>query len=262
MTQRPPSPEIGSFRMTHDPNAMQQTPVPDQNQTKVFAPSTEGSDAVRRFINGGRASPRGPLGDVPLPNYGPSGGSEFENSNSMYDPFAQDNAPALPDPPISGTPNLAEQIDDLQRTAASLEKSPEATYLERLKKHNLTIDRAKEIVDAILFKGEYQETFQVTRAHTVTFKSRMFSDQERALRALEQMSPQYPATMAAVVSKNNIASSLVRFAGKDFTRMAFRDKSEYVERLPESLVRLLAIKLGKFDQVIMDIMDDGVIENF
>lgn len=249
MPERPQNPEIGSFKMSNAANAKfapNPTTPPDPNATRVF-PMGEGTDAVRRFIEAGANPARGSMAD-----------SFPQTSGQLF-------APDLPPPPEQSGPegvNLAAQIDDLQRTAEALSKSPEATYTERLKKHNITIDKAKDIVDSVLFKGEYQETFQVTQTHTVTFRSRMFSDQERALRALEQMSPQYPATMAAVVSKNNIASSLVRFAGKDFSKMAYSDKSTYVERLPEPLVRLLAIKLGKFDQMIMDIMDDGVIENF
>lgn len=242
MTQRPQAPEIGSFRMTNEPIPVAPTPTTpsfpiDPEVTRVFS-SNEGTDAVRRFLDSGRSS------------------------GSMVDPH-QFAASELPDPPAQHNPeNLAAQIDDLQKTAASLEKSPENTYLDRLKKHSITVDRAREIIDCILFKGEYQETYPVTQRQAVTFKSRMFSDQERALKSLEALSPQYPATMAAVVSKNNLASSLVRFAGKDFSKMAFKDKAEFIERLPEPLVRLLAIKLGKFDQMIMDIMDDGVIENF
>jgi len=242
MIQRPSTPEIGSFNVVPDRNGNSMLPPMPSNTAHEPIFNGGGEEAIRKFM----------------------GNSAPVNTSPVCDPFY----PALPGGtenavPVTGPAlNIVEQIDDLQSQAESLSKSPDVTYTDRLKKHNISIDRAKEIVDAILFKGEYQETYQLTQKHTVTFKSRMFSDQERALRALESLSPQYPASMAAIVSKNNLAASIVRFAGRDFTKLAFKDKAEYIEKLPEPLVRLLAIKLGKFDQMIMDIMDDGVIENF
>lgn len=238
MPQRPKTPEIGSFSLAPDPSI----PAIPSNTTPMPVFAGGGEEAIRKFMGEGSSGASG----------------------SMYDPFAQGPGPKEEERPVSAgpVPSIVEQIDSLHAQAETLSKQPDVTYTERLKKHNISVDKAREIVDAILFKGEYYEEYKITQKHSVVFKSRMFSDQERALRALESLSPQYPASMAAIVSKNNLASSIVRFAGRDFTKMAFKDKAEYIEKLPEPLVRLLAVKLGKFDQMIMDIMDDGVIENF
>lgn len=238
MSQRT-NPPIGSFNRSNADPKMTPAPLPPPIQDEMH--SNEGSEAVRKFIESGK----------------------YPNAGSFLQSYPDLPPVGAPQTTVDGgTASLDHQIEELRQSETSLKNSPEATYLERLKKHEISLDKAQGIVDAILFKGEYQETYPVTSRHNVTFRSRAFSDQERALKALEQYNPQFPATMAAVVSKANLAASLVRFADRDFSKMSIRDKFEYIEKLPEPLVRILAIKLGKFDQMLMDILDDGVIENF
>lgn len=157
---------------------------------------------------------------------------------------------------------VEDEAMDLEQEIEKLKKSPELSYEERIRKHGIDLRTANLIVDSLLFKGEFRYTYPVTKKYTVTFKTRKFEDQEKTLGHLETVNPQFPASVGNLISKNNLANSLVKFGDTDFTKMTFEARIDWLNSIPETLARLLAKKLSKFDEMILDIMDEGVIENF
>jgi len=157
---------------------------------------------------------------------------------------------------------LATEETELEKTIRELEKAPELTYAERLEKNGITQKEADEIVDTLMMGEEYQRTYQITKKYNVTFRTRKFKNQERVLDFIESVNPQFPASVGNIVSKHNLAASLVRFRDIDFNGYKEKDKLDWIENLPDIIANVLARKLAKFDQMILDVLDEGAIENF
>lgn len=169
------------------------------------------------------------------------------------------------DPAVAPSAAPMEELDEatqLEKEIERLKRSPELSYEERIRKHGIDVKTASLIVDSLLFKGEFRYSYEVTKKYAVVFKTRKFEDQEKTLGHLEIVNPQFPATVGNLISKNNLAHSLVKFGDTDFTKMSFEERIRWLNDIPETLARLLAKKLSKFDEMVLDIMDEGVIENF
>jgi uncharacterized FlaG/YvyC family protein len=153
-------------------------------------------------------------------------------------------------------------MDDLDKDIDDLADAPEFTYKDKIKKHEISLEKAEEIIDSMIVDGYYEETYALTKKHPVTFRTRTLEDQNRIMERIETLKPNYPTTLSNLVAQYNVASSLVHFKGIDFTEMEFREKLRWVRECPDSVVRALATKLNKFDAMITDVMSEGAIENF
>jgi len=151
---------------------------------------------------------------------------------------------------------------EIEKALAQLSDAPELTYEDRLKKHKLTIDEARHILDLLLTNNRFEKTYKVTGNVTVTFQTRTPDDLERVMRRIEDDNPKFPGTVSTIVAKYNLAASIVQFKGMEFRDKELRDKFVFVNKMPEVFFRLLLVKLNNFDQMIMDVVDEGAIENF
>jgi hypothetical protein len=157
---------------------------------------------------------------------------------------------------------LNQEMTKLEEDIEKVEAAPELSYEDKLKKHGIPREEAEKIIDALMVGGEYQRTYQITPKYSVTFRTRKLEDQNRALDIIEARSPQYPSTVGNIVSEYNLAASLVNFRDLDFSDKKVAECLEWVRKLPDSVARLLANKLSKFDQMVLDVLDEGAIENF
>lgn len=153
-------------------------------------------------------------------------------------------------------------LDGLDADIAALEDAPELTYVDRITKHNISLEKAEEIVDSMIVDGYYEETYAVTQKYNVTFRTRTLEDQNRIMERIEVLRPQYPTTLSNIVAQYNVASSLVHFRDIDFTTTDFERKLDWVRKCPDAVIRALATKLNQFDGMITDVMSEGAIENF
>ena len=163
--------------------------------------------------------------------------------------------------------------DSVDRTKPGVEKVK--TYEELLAEHKISITKAHMVVDSILEKGFYEETYEI-RLPTktplmVVLRTRTQADYMRFLRALEAYAPRYVDEQRDLQSRHFLASSLVSFRGKVFRRdvtseensmAAFQERLDWLEQQPERIVALLSQKLYEFDVMINTIMSEGIIENF
>lgn len=158
--------------------------------------------------------------------------------------------------------NLEEHIDDLERLAEEVGRLPELTYEEKLEQHDISLEEALNIISKIVDDGFYERTYQLTRKVPVVFRTREARDQERTLHSIEAVNPRFPATVSGIVSKHNLAVSMVEFKDQDFRKKSLDDRLKFIERMPEVLFRALASKLAKFDRLMLDVLDEGAIANF
>jgi len=163
---------------------------------------------------------------------------------------------------------LAEQA---QETEEALQ--PKINYEEQLKAAGITKDEAARIVDNLLFKGCYAEEVPLSARVKVAFRTRQARDTARTLTYLEVVRPIYENHVNEVVSKHSLAASLERLgqdrfefpskdASTDKVEEAFQTRLTYINGLPDPVLRLLFLKLVKFDEKVRVVLQEGAIENF
>jgi hypothetical protein len=226
-----PVTEIGSFKR----------PKGEQNiHEDLLVPPDAGKEAIDAFIHG-------------RPQVDP---------NKTVEPETRVTPKESPNPatPPSST---KEREAALIKAMREIEDSPELTYDQKIEKHGLTKEQAMEIVDAMFTQGFYEKTVPVAGNVTITFRTRKTEDQDRLFQRLESEGPQYPATVSNFVSKYNLAASMRQYKGQQFgDDVEFKNKYNYVCNLPDTIFRLLCVKLAKFDEMILDVLDEGAIANF
>lgn len=186
-------------------------------------------------------------------------------TDASPEPQVVDNRPKVESPSRSLTEGLQEDLkSSIDRTKDAAEKAK--TYAEILSERDIPLAKAHAIVDAMLEKGFYDETLEITKSTSVTFRTRTHSDYIRYLRAVEVYNPKFVEEQQEIQIRYFLAASLVAFKGQTFTHpeadKLFDSKLEWLEKQPERLVSLLAVKLNKFDQKIQLVMSEGIVENF
>lgn len=191
-----------------------------------------------------------------------------ETNNDLEDLQIVDKRPKVETPSTSLTEGIQNELKDgIERTKQGAEKSK--SYEEILAERDVPLSKAHSIVDSMLERGYYEEVLPVTRTSTVTFRTRAHADYIRYVRALESYNPKYVEEQQEIQVRYFLAASLVAFKGHAFKMDAkadieeqFDKKLEWIAKQSETLIRLLATKLSKFDQQIQIVMSEGVVENF
>lgn len=173
-------------------------------------------------------------------------------------------------PAVTPTPEAAQteaepleaREKELEAQLKRAEKAPEMTYEQKVKEHGLTLQEAMDIVNSMFDNNYYEREYKLTSRYSVLFRTRATTDQDRILRQIEELNLQYPASIAQLLAKYNLAASMQKYKQLDFTDKPFDVRLKFVLSLPEAILRLLAQKLAEFDQLVMDVLDDGAIENF
>jgi hypothetical protein len=190
-----------------------------------------------------------------------------EKNTPIEDKRTQDNTPAKT--LVEGV--TSEMEKDVAEGKDTIEKSK--NYRDILIENDIPSVKAASIVDDLLCKGYYEEEIPLTNSTFVTFRTRSHSDYRRYLRALEITNPRYADEQQEIMTRYFIAASLVSFKGKIFdhpeakvgdpsVEAAFEQRLAWIEKQPEPLVTLLAVKLHKFDRTVQVVMSEGVVENF
>jgi hypothetical protein len=206
---------------------------------------------------------------------------------SFRNPEAKSGVVESPDPAIverkkteaTPTKSMSEGIqEDLQQgvdeTKAQAKKAQ--SYEEILAEASIQVSEAHSIVDDLLTNGFYEETLQVTKNVSVTFRTRSHKDFLRYTRALEILNPRFVEEQQEISIRYFLAASLAGFKGEKFKHPtalpnnenekevedAFSERLDWVERQSERIINLLAQKLHVFDTKIATVTREGVIENF
>jgi hypothetical protein len=151
--------------------------------------------------------------------------------------------------------------------------SPVTDYRSFLKQRKISVEHAAEIVDNMLIQGFHEESYPLTSKFSVTFRTREKRDSIRLQTAIQVQQPSFQIIYDDIVARYNLAASLASFgdtafsfpaAGADTaeTGAAFEERMKYVEGLADPVFDKLRTKLAKFDQLLIDVMREGVAENF
>ncbi len=187
-----------------------------------------------------------------------------------------------PEPPPAALKEEEATADKLSAVEKQLEKKAEETeaalepklnYEAQLKEHGITMEKAAEIVDDVLFKGHYAEEMKISSRVSVVFRTRQARDTSRTLTYVEIHKPLYENNYAETISTHSLAASLERLgddhfsfpgrqAGTSKIEDAFQERFTYVNALPDPVLRLLFIKMSKFDERVRVVLQEGAIENF
>jgi hypothetical protein len=232
--------DIGKFQ-TDEPPAAPAAPA-----APAVPKVSEGLAAAREFMGGGAGSM--------APSTAPSAPGVSETS-----PLGMGNpAPAQE----AGPADAISEARDLEENIAKMKGDPRLTYEQKLKRHTLTKQQAAKIVDSLIVSGYYEHPYRVTSKYHALFRTRDMNDQDRLMSRIEEIAPKYPASLDNLVGVYNLASSIRKFGTKDLTELEFVHKFDWVTRLPGPLADVLLKKLASFDQMMLDVMDAGAIENF
>ncbi len=171
--------------------------------------------------------------------------------------------------PMSGASLVSDKdnpVVSLEQAIADAKQSAEMTYEDRLAENKITPAEAHAIIDAVITKGYYEKTYQVTKTVRVTFRSRTMGNQEKLLDDLEQRQLGYKASIDTHIAKHNLAASLVALGpkGKEtrFDAEELETTLKFVSALPMPYYVMLLQKLGAFERLLFTVMDAGAIENF
>jgi hypothetical protein len=200
----------------------------------------------------------------PPPSIGEKAVADFLAGSSVKASLAGElpAVTAAPETPEAETSPLEQREVQLEKDLKKAEKAPEMTYEQKVKEHGLTIQEAVDIVNTMFDNNYYEREYKLTARYSILFRTRSTADQDRVLKRIEEDNLQYPASIAQLLAKYNLAASMQKFKQIDFTEKPFDTKLKFVVALPETVLRLLVKKLSEFDELVMDVLDDGAIENF
>ena len=160
---------------------------------------------------------------------------------------------------------------DAQKDEASLK--PMQSYEEQLRELGITRAKASEIVDAVLLKGYYAEEIPITKSIKARLRTRNARDTKRAQDMLESQRLTYEHHYNELLSRYLLAASLERFgndrlefpekgASIEQIEEMYRRRLTYVEEMSDPALRIMFVKLGKFDQMVAAVLREGSVENF
>lgn len=169
--------------------------------------------------------------------------------------------------------DAAEQRLEAEATQAEKAAAPLKSYEERLKEAGIAKDEAAKIVDDVLMKGSYSEEIPVTKRINVRFRTRLARDTQRIQEFLEVARPQYDNHYSEILGRYCLAASLEAFghdrfehpkkdASRETIEKLFQDRLMFCENLADPVLRLLLVKLYKFDNKVRVALEEGAIENF
>jgi len=194
-------------------------------------------------------------------------------STKATPPAATEKEPAasFTPPPTEAEQEAEQRLTGFDKMQAAL--TPIKDYKEFLKKQGITEDKATVIVDDLLTKGAYQETFHLSKSISLDLRTRSQSDLIRLQTAMKVQRPIYDDAIDELVTRYNMAASLVRYHKTSFAfpessadtkkvEELFEQRLLYVENLPAPVFSAISSKLAKFDWVVMAVMQEGVAENF
>jgi hypothetical protein len=183
-----------------------------------------------------------------------------------------------------GTPEAPEVSEDTEATEipetpsdpevlAEKAKTPRQRWLEELDLSEVTEREVYNVVDALLSRGFYEETYKIQET-VFSLRTRSTRDADRLMDLLQEARPNTSSQLAHIVSRVNLAASMSRFGSKQFVfskpgssaidklEEEWTDRYRFCTDLPEHLFYLMGQVLSKFDAKVSLAGDARSIENF
>ena len=153
-----------------------------------------------------------------------------------------------------------------KESAKEAPKTPMDRWRDAISKAGLTEEDADKILDAVLAAGFYQKDYSLFRGKLkVTFRSRDASVHQRLSTALDDVRTNDPRVHDQVMSRINLAASLVSYRGTTFAHphdenlkgTAFIERLKFVDNLPSPVFYQLCTALAKFDAIVFAALSEG-----
>lgn len=103
------------------------------------------------------------------------------------------------------------------------------------------------IYDSLITTNTYVETSNISKSVKVAWRSRTLGEANTIARLIDSAGFNTILSVQNHTNTMNMATSLVMFNGKDFSKMSLADKKSFVECLPEIIIVKLSESLRKFD---------------
>jgi hypothetical protein len=167
------------------------------------------------------------------------------------------------------------QAEEEQASEAldSYSMTPRAVWLDDLKDAGVTTGVAAAILDTLMSVGHYSETYKIASTQ-FSFRTRTTIDADRTIELLQETKPDSQGVYSHLVSRINLASSLVSYAGTTFPHSKptdenrelldreWRARYRFCSTLPSPAFYTLSQVLQKFDQKVALASDARSLENF
>lgn len=193
--------------------------------------------------------------------------SALEPKNSLS---SLGDSPVDPDAPVEAP---ATSNPETPPTAPAIAKTPYEEWLEEIAEAKLSREEAARIVDAILTKGYYEESYRVNKT-LFTLRTRSTADADRTMEIIHEQRPSSTAHYSHLVSRINTASSLSKFGSTSFSHtppaqnnrgaldLEWKERYRFITALPSPVFYLLTQILQRFDSKVSLAGDARSIENF
>ena len=190
--------------------------------------------------------------------------SALEPKNSLS---SLGDPPVVPDAPVEDTP------PETPPAAPAIAKTPYEEWLEEIAEAKLSREEAARIVDSILTKGFYEESYRVNKT-LFTLRTRSTADADRTMEIIHDQRPSSTAHYSHLVSRINTASSLSKFGSTSFSHtppaqnnratldLEWKERYRFITALPSPVFYLLSQILQRFDSKVTLAGDARSIENF
>jgi hypothetical protein len=187
---------------------------------------------------------------------------------------------------VPSSPNMPDVEKELSELEAEIQKEQEKSpkiltseelheqYLEGLDQVGLDLVGARAIMESVLIKGFYEESFRIGPL-TAKLRTRSYADTLRAQRYLETESPTYHANVNDLVARYNVAASLAQWGDNIFAHpednpdhddalieSEFNKRLRFVLGRPAIVTAKLMELVYKFDLKVAAVFAEGAPQDF
>ena len=171
---------------------------------------------------------------------------------------------------LEDDPEGAEEAEELLKSAAN---TPQDEWREELEFISLTAEQAAHILDKVMSTGKYEETYRMGGLR-FRLRTRTTVDADRTIEILQAQKPDVSGVYAHIISRVNLAASLVSYGDNTFPHTApspenrvdldkeWRQRYAFCASLPGPAFYALSSVLQRFDQKVSLACDARSLENF
>jgi hypothetical protein len=145
-----------------------------------------------------------------------------------------------------------------ENTKQDVAEGNSSTTTEAESKPKYDKEELLAIFDELIFSGEYVEDKEFRNGKLkVSFRSRSVEDTSEISKDVEAKDFKLITTMQEHRAILNLAYSLVKYAGTDWSKVPVEDRIVRIKKLPGPVASLLSEELNKFDQKIFVACQEG-----
>ena len=173
-------------------------------------------------------------------------------------------------PEVQAEASVEEQVNSAVESATLTHKDE---WRQDLLRHRVTIPEAEKILDTIMQKGFYEESYRVAGS-VFKLRTRTTVDSDRLIEMLRELAPESEAVATHLIARVNIASSLSKFGDNNFPHSEPSDENRelldqewrlrwtYISSLPQPIFLAIVQTMQRFDLKVNLACDARALENF